>query len=89
MHNLYLIPLMSSIPVFSAINSELKVEVSTLFCFFEYRSMGALLRYNRMPVQDRRVTRSPAWSASTKQVICTPLLHGGGMLGGSSSCAPG
>ena len=38
--------------------------------------MGALLRYNRIHVQDHRVTRSPACSASTKQVICMPLPCG-------------
>src|SRR5210317_954365 len=41
--SLYLNPSSNSTPVFNAANSDPKLLVSTLFCFFEYHMMGALL----------------------------------------------
>ena len=47
--------------------------------------MGALFKYNNMPVCDLRVTLSPAWSLSTKQLTSTLFCRGRGGLGGRFS----
>ena len=39
----------------------------------------------RIPVWDLRVTRLPAWLASTKQVVFTGLPGGLGIFGGIAS----
>jgi hypothetical protein len=67
----------------SATNSNPKVEDSTVFCFFENQDMGALLMYISMPVCNRHVSLSPAWSELTKQLICIACLLGSSALGGA------
>ena len=42
-----------------------KVEDSIVAWRFEYQKIGALIRNIRIPVWLLRVSRSPAWSAST------------------------
>ena len=44
-----------SVAVFAAINSDPKVDVSTVFCRFEYQIIGAQHANNNIPVCDRRV----------------------------------
>src|SRR5210317_1065748 len=61
--SLYLSPSSSSTPVFNAANSDPKLLVSMLFCFFEYHTVGALLTKISTPVRDCRVTRLAAWFA--------------------------
>jgi len=56
MHNLYHKLSKSSTVILMAMNSEPKVEVSTVFCAFEYQKMGALFRKMRIPACDLRVT---------------------------------
>ena len=50
---------------------------------------GVLFTNRMIPVCDRRVTRHPAWSASTKQVVLTDCPRGSGMLCGKGSTASG
>ena len=69
----------------SATNSDPNVDDSTVVCFLENQDIGALFTYNTMPVCDLLVIWSPAWSASTKQLIWTTLPRGVGAFGGISS----
>ena len=71
----------------SATNSDPNVDDSTVVCFLENQDIGALFTYNTMPVCDLLVIWSPAWSASTKQLIWTTLPRGVGAFGGISSLA--
>ena len=65
--------------------SEPKEVVFTLVCFLDIQYIGAMLRYTRKPVRERRVIESPAWSASTKARMTKPNPRGAGMLEGNSS----
>jgi hypothetical protein len=55
---LYLRDMSCSVANCSAINSDPKVEGSTVFCFFENQDTGALLMYISMSVCDCRVSLS-------------------------------
>jgi hypothetical protein len=52
MRSLYRKPLIISVATRNATNSDPNVDVSTVFCDFEYQIIGALLRYKRIPVCD-------------------------------------
>ena len=56
-----------SVAVFAAINSDPKVDVSTVFGCFEYHTISAWQTNNNKAVCDYCVIWFPAWSASTKQ----------------------
>ena len=71
------------VAILRTIISESNVEVSTVFCCLEYHSICALFAKMIMPVWDLLETTSPAWSASTKQSICTAWPRGSGMLEGA------
>ena len=51
--------------------------------------MGALFKYNNMPVCDICVILPPAWSLSKKQLTSTGLSRGGVELGGKYSTLSG
>jgi len=85
MRSLYLIPLINSTATHRATNSEPKVDVSTVFCAFEYQRIGALFMYRRMPVCDRRLILFLAWLASQNTFSWTGIPLGGGAFGGRSS----
>ncbi len=77
----------SSTAIRAAINSDPKVEVSTVFCRLENQTIGARLQKIKIPVWDLRVTRLPAWSASTKHEIRIGFPLGSGAFGGMASAA--
>ena len=54
--NLYLRPIIISVPILSATYLEPNVDVSTVFCRFEYQVIGSMLHKIRTPVWDFRVT---------------------------------
>jgi len=68
-HNLYLIASNISTIICIAMNSEPKVEDSTVDWALENQVMGAQLRKIIIPVCEHLVTLSPAWSASTNALI--------------------
>jgi hypothetical protein len=88
-HSLYRKPFTFSTAVLRALNSDPNVDVSILPCFFVNHSIGARLTYNNIPVRERHVIESPAWSASTNPMVCTALPLGSGALEGISSFASG
>jgi hypothetical protein len=51
---LYLSAFICSVAIRNATNSDLKVEVSTVFCVLEYQMIGALFKYINMHVCERR-----------------------------------
>ena len=61
-----------------------KDELSKLVCFFDIQYTGAMFTYIIYPLLDRRVTVSPAWSASTLDITTKLKPHGEGMFGGIS-----
>ena len=63
--NLYCSDSIISVAIRNAINSDPKLEDSTVFCLLLNQTTGVLLRYISMPVCDLRVMRLQAWSAST------------------------
>ena len=48
--NLYLKEIINSVPVQRAMYSDPNVEVSTVFCLFEYQMIGSILQNIRIPV---------------------------------------
>jgi hypothetical protein len=82
--NLYLKPFIISVAILSAMNSDPKVEVSTVFCDLEYQIMGDLFRYNNIPVWEQRLNLLRAWLASTNTLICTGCPRGCGAFLGIS-----
>jgi hypothetical protein len=54
-----------SVAILAATNSDPYDDVSTVFCRFEVHAIGVLLTKRSIPVTERRVTTSWAWSAST------------------------
>ena len=70
-----------------AMNSEQKVDDSTVFWRFEKKTMGALFTKMRIPVCDLLVTLHPAWSASTKHEVVTEFPRVIGALDGIGSAA--
>jgi len=74
-----------SLAIRIATNSEPYVLDSHVFCRLLNAITGVLLSKINIPVCDHLVTLLPAWSASTKQDICTGFPRGTGMFGGSSS----
>ena len=70
-------------------NSEPKVDDSTVFWRFEKKTMGDLFTKMRTPVCDLLVTLHPAWSASTKHEVVTGLPLAMGALGGIGLAASG
>ena len=67
-----------------AVNSDPKVEASTVFCCLLYQRIGAWLQ-KIYPVCDCLVMRFPAWSESTYTVILTGSPSGLGLSASSSS----
>ena len=89
MRSLYLKASISSTDCFMAMNSEPKVDDSTVFWRFEKKTMGDLFTKMRTPVCDLLVTLHPAWSASTKHEVVTGLPLAIGALVGIGSAASG
>ena len=79
--NLYRSPTIRSRAILRATNSLPNDDDSTVFCFFENLITGALLRKMIIPVCDLRVTKFPAWSESTKQVMSNVFPKGMGIFG--------
>ena len=85
MRSLYHRPSFILMAILSATNSDPKVDDSMVFWRLEYHLMGAPFRKKRIPVVERRVTRSVACDASQNIVSCTGFPRGAGALGGMPS----
>ena len=85
MRNLHLKASINSTAVFRATNSDPKADDSTVFCLFECHVIGARFKKMMIPVWDRRVTRQPAWSASSKHEVVAALPLNSGAFGGFGS----
>ena len=85
MHSLYLMPLSASTPVFIAMNSAPKTEVSMVACFLLNKSIRAVFKNMKYPVRDHLVILSPVWSLSTHIRRSTYFPLGSGALGGMAS----
>ena len=70
----YCISSIISTAILAATSSEPYVALSTVFCLLLIHLIGVLFSRIRIPVTERLVTLSRAWSASTKIVILTSLL---------------
>ena len=68
-----------------AMNSDPKVEVSTMFCCLLYQRIVAWLHNIIYPVCDHLMMRFPAWSESMYAVTLTGSPSSLGMSAGSSS----
>ena len=72
-----------------AMDSEPKVDDSTVFWRFEKKTLGDLFTKMRIPVWDLLVILHPAWSESTKHEVVTGLPLAMGALDGIGSAASG
>ncbi len=77
-----------SVACFMATNLFPKVLVSQEPCFLELQYIGALFKKTINPIQEHRVTKSPAWLLSTYTLIVIVGPCGVGMPGGISSSSP-
>ena len=71
--------------VHMAMNSESKVEASTVFYHLLYQRIGAWLQNIMYPICDHLVMRFPVWSESTYAVILTGSPSGLGLSASRSS----
>ena len=78
--SLYLNSMRMSTEIRRATNFSPYVEVSTVFCHFEYHFTGVLLTNNSISVTDLLVVWSCAWAASTYATSLTPLPFGHGQF---------
>ena len=85
MRSFYLMRLSASTPVFIAMNSAPKTELSMVACFLLNQSIMAVFKNMNYPVRDRLVILSPAWSLSTHIRRSTDFPLGSRAFGGMAS----